>query len=139
MTLVEILCALVIITIPLVAMLGSFPVALQGVESGRQQSTAIFLAEQRLEQIRAWNVNLVAGQGFSTIANGTPSTAACCAAEGYNTIGGYGTYRRQVIVADGPTSTTKLIRAQVFYLPIVSNGVGPSEARVELSTMISSR
>src|SRR5438477_12957603 len=95
-TLVEILIAVALMMVGIVALMGWLPFAAQGLETGRRQSTAIFLAEQRLEQIKAWNESTAAGQGFASITNGSPSTAACCAAEAYNAVASYPLYRRQV-------------------------------------------
>jgi len=44
----------------------------------------VFLAEQKMEQIKAWALSKAPGQGFASIMNGNPSTADCCSAEGYN-------------------------------------------------------
>ena len=52
-TLAELLAAIVIIGIGLVAVGAGFDTAIQGIETGRQQTTATFLAEQRMEQIIA--------------------------------------------------------------------------------------
>lgn len=138
LTLAEILVAMAVITIALVVAMQWFPLGVQGVETGRQQSTAVFLAEQRLEQIKAWALSADSAQGLTTITAGNPSAAQCCAAEGYNAITGYGVYRRQVIVTD-PTATTKLVRVQVFYRPVTSQGVLAAEGQVEMATLLASR
>jgi len=141
--LVEILVAIAIIMIGLVAVMQWFPLGLQGVETGRQQSTAVFLGEQKIEQIKAWAQSACAGpptcptaQGFASITNGSPSTAPCCAAEGYNSIPGYPGFRRQVNVSDGPDGT-KQVQVQVFYRPLTSQGVGAVETRIQLVTLFS--
>src|SRR5712691_1248105 len=51
-TLAEILVACAIISVGLVAVATGFGFGVDGVEAGRQQSTAVFLAEQRLEQAK---------------------------------------------------------------------------------------
>jgi prepilin-type N-terminal cleavage/methylation domain-containing protein len=131
-TLIEVMIAAALILVGVVAVMAWLPLAAQGLETGRRQSTAIFLAEQRLELIKAWNASVAGGQGYASIANGTPSTAACCAAEAYNAINGYSTFRRQVNVTNGPTANTKNIQVQVFYRPLS----GASEARVDVQTLI---
>jgi prepilin-type N-terminal cleavage/methylation domain-containing protein len=52
MTVVEILIAVAIIGIGLVALSSAIPLAAYGIQEGKQLSTATFLANQRMEQIR---------------------------------------------------------------------------------------
>ena len=52
MTLAEVLVALPIITIGLIALLSAIPLSSYATQEGRQTSTATFLANQRLEQVR---------------------------------------------------------------------------------------
>ena len=52
MTLAEVLVALPIITIGLMALLSAIPLSTYATQEGRQTSTATFLANQRLEQVR---------------------------------------------------------------------------------------
>ena len=56
MTVAEVLIAVVIIGVGLVALSSAIPLAAYGIQEGNQLSTATFLANQRLEQIRnaAW-------------------------------------------------------------------------------------
>jgi prepilin-type N-terminal cleavage/methylation domain-containing protein len=53
MTVAEILVALVIISIGLVGLASVLPISSYGIQEGNQLSTAAFLAEQRLEEIKA--------------------------------------------------------------------------------------
>ena len=88
MTLAEVLVALPIITIGLLALLSSIPLSTYATQEGRQTSTATFLANQRLEQVRnaQWTatchvdpVTLVVGPGADVIDKvgvSAPSTAA---------------------------------------------------------------
>ena len=52
MTLAEVLVALPIITIGLLALLSAIPLSTYATQEGSQTSTATFLANQRLEQVR---------------------------------------------------------------------------------------
>ena len=52
MTVAEVLIAVVIIGVGLVALSSAIPLAAYGIQEGNQLSTATFLANQRLEQIR---------------------------------------------------------------------------------------
>ena len=75
-TLVELLVAVAILMIGLVAVMQWFPLGTAGVETGRRQSTGVFLAEQKIEQIKAWGLSTAANQGFTTvIAGGTCFTS----------------------------------------------------------------
>jgi prepilin-type N-terminal cleavage/methylation domain-containing protein len=61
MTVAEILVALVIISIGLVGLASVVPISSYGIQEGNQMSTAAFLAEQRLEQVKtaAWTASPV--------------------------------------------------------------------------------
>lgn len=63
MTLAEVLSALTVLSIGLVALISLLPLAGSGVHEGAHRSGAAFLATQRIEQIR-----LAVGSGVSTIA-----------------------------------------------------------------------
>ena len=52
MTVAEILVALVIISIGLLGLASVVPISSYGIQEGNQMSTAAFLAEQRLEQVK---------------------------------------------------------------------------------------
>lgn len=135
-TVAELLAAVVIISIGLIAVVAGFDTAIQAVESGRQQTTAAFLAEQRLEQIKATALGdpLVACMGFPNI------TTACFPAQAYNSIASAPGFRNTVTVTDYIVSGTivrKRVDVQVFYRPTVAWGVlNAAERSVLLSTLI---
>jgi len=52
MTIVEIMVAVAIIGVGLVALASAIPLGAYGVQEGHQLSTAVFLANQRMEQVR---------------------------------------------------------------------------------------
>ena len=150
-TLIEILVAVGILMIGLVAVMQWYPMGTAGVESGRRQSVAVFLAEQKIEQIKAWSLSTTAGQGFATVtAGGTCSTAANgpCRNDGLNTIPGYPEYSRTVCITPAPTTT--LVRVLANYRRVTDVGVftppaNPSclippppgqQVQVELATLI---
>jgi prepilin-type N-terminal cleavage/methylation domain-containing protein len=62
LTLAEVLAALSVLSIGLVAMISLLPLAGSGVQEGAQRSGAAFLAAQRLDQVR-----LAAGSGANLI------------------------------------------------------------------------
>jgi prepilin-type N-terminal cleavage/methylation domain-containing protein len=78
MSLAEILVASVIIAIGLVGLLSAVPLASYGIQEGRNLSTATFLANQRLEEVRnaAWTQNPAADKlGASASATVAPVAA----------------------------------------------------------------
>jgi prepilin-type N-terminal cleavage/methylation domain-containing protein len=135
-TLAELLAAVFVISVGLVAVGAGFATAIQGVETGRQQTTATFLAEQRMEQVRATALgnSLVACMGFANV------TAACFPAQAYASIANAPGYRSTVTVTDylvGANIARKRVDVEVFYQPIVAWGVQVSAERsVRLSTLI---
>lgn len=145
LTLIEILVAVALIMIGLVALLQWFPLGTQGMDTGRKQSTAVFLGEQQLEQIKAFALSAGAGQGWANLpANcGTPAPACNVAntpfvTQAFNTIPGYPEYSRTVILAAGPTpATTRLVRVQVGFRRVTEVGVFQGAANeVDLATVI---
>ena len=144
--LVEILIAVGIITVGLVAVMQAFPVGTQGMDVGRRQSTAVFLAEQKLDQIKAWALStqtVPVQQGFNTILPGGTCFNANnpCAQENFNTIAGYPDYSRIATVncpagppaGPCPTATTATVQVQVLY----RNSTGQDQ--VTLATLLSDR
>lgn len=122
--------AVSILMVGLVAVMQWFALGTSGVDTGRRQSTAVFLAEQKIEQIK----NSAASQGFATLVQG----GACCANEAFNTIPGYGDYSRTVTIANGPTATTKLVRVQVSYRRVTDRGT-QTGIGVDIPTLIAQR
>ena len=134
-TLAEVLIATAFVMVAFASVGVGFLRGTSSVETGRQQTTALYLAEQRLEQIKAWSLSTVAGQGFSSVATG----GACCGNDGYNTIASYGNYRRTVSVTSS-SSTNKVLSVSVFYFPVnPSGGHAGNERRVDVSTLITNR
>ena len=113
---------------------------IQGVETGRQQSTAIFLAQQRMDQVKA--AALIATE--PPLAN---VTAAAFPAEAYGTITGAAEVSPDrhpypyVGPAGGLPTGLQGIRVDVdvFYQPITARGVLTTERSVRLSNFLTSR
>lgn len=133
-TLVEVLISAAVLLTGMFAVLSAMAVGVGGVESGRRSSAAVFLAEQRMEQIRGFAVSTAAGQGFAAV------TAAAFPADNYNTMTGYGEFRRTVAIADDPggTADIKRVHVQVFYRPLSDGRLGP-ETSVSLETVLARR
>jgi type II secretory pathway pseudopilin PulG len=121
-TLVEVLVAVSIILVGLVSLLAVMPRSMGHIGQANFRTTAVFLAQERLEQVKnaVWTCfpSYADSQGLSNPATSAPrvSTATCAAPlpltitgntatvtfpdEGYNSIPGYPLYRRQVRIVD---------------------------------------
>jgi prepilin-type N-terminal cleavage/methylation domain-containing protein len=135
-TLAELMAAIVIIGIGLVAVGAGFDTAIQGIETSRQQTTATFLAEQRMEQVKAAALgnSLTACMGFLNI------TGVCFPAQAYASIPNAPGYRSTVTVTDylvAGSIARKRVDVEVFYRPVVAWGVlNTAERSVRISTLI---
>jgi type II secretory pathway pseudopilin PulG len=147
MTLAEVLVATFLIAIGLMALLAAAPLGIGGMETGRQQSTAIYLAQDKMERIKSWSLSISPNpvqQGFGTILPAGTCFAAgqgACATENYGTIAGYPGYRRVVTAqADPgtpapPNHTRTRVTVQVFYTPRGDNAQ-TTERQVSMSTVL---
>jgi type IV pilus assembly protein PilV len=131
-TLVEILIAVSVISLGLVGVAAGFLYAVGGLEAGRQQTTATFLAEQRIEQLKAQALN-----NFLNVTTGNYPNEAYGAI--YNNP--QPNYRRTVTIVDAPGGLldTKLVEVTVFYRPLVGFGVLAAERQVRLSALLTDR
>ena len=133
-TLVEILIAVSVISLGLVGVAAGFLYAVGGLEAGRQQTSATFLAEQRIEQLKAQALN-----NFLNVTTGNYPN------EAYGSISNNGNsqpnYRRTVTIVDAPGGLvdTKLVEVTVFYRPLVGFGVLAAERQVRLSALLTDR
>jgi prepilin-type N-terminal cleavage/methylation domain-containing protein len=138
-TLAEIVMACAVIGVGLVAASYAFTVGIQNVETGRQQSTALFLAEQRLEQVKAAASKATEPPLAFLVAGNFP-------AEAYGSISGATKYRRAVTFttltagALGTPSGGIRVDVDVFYQQITAQGVlSSTEKSVRLSHFFGSR
>jgi len=132
-TLAEVLITVAVIGIGLVAIAVGSGIATTSVETGRQQTTAVLLAEERIEQLRA-----------RILANfDDPAVAAGTTQEAYNALPNARAYRRQTIIGnldpDGNgVMDMKRVQVDVFYLPITDRGT-QAERRVTLVDVVTRR
>src|SRR5499427_589309 len=148
MSLAEILVASVIIAIGLVGLLSAVPVASYGIHEGRNLSTATFLANQRLEQVRnaAWTAT-PANDCLGTSASSTaaPSSTTCNGAtvttfaDETTVAAPYSDYSRTVRITDcGVTacgginnSDLRQVTVTVTYTPMTgAGGTGTSKSAI---------
>jgi type II secretory pathway pseudopilin PulG len=127
-TLAEILLACFLLGLGLVAAAGAFSVGLQGVEVGRQQSTAAFLAEQRIEQIKA-----------AALVNFTSVTTTSFPNEPYASILNAPGYRRTTTITPNPGGLANAVRVDVAVFWQQVGGAGVGERRVDLSVLLTTR
>jgi hypothetical protein len=116
---------------------------IEGVETGRQQSTALLLAEQRMDQVKAAALRATEPPlGYVTTAN-FPT-------EAYGAIppaAAFPKFRRTVTITPytGPAGGLPVgaqgvrVDVSVFYRQITAAGVPTTERRVQLSTFFASR
>lgn len=126
-TVLEIMVAAAVIAVALVALLSAMTYSTAGVEAGRQQSTAVFLAEQRLEQIR--------GTKYADVVSAV--------SKGYGALGDFPNaprFRGTVTITNDPggTAKTKLVEVSVFYRPVTAMGV-LAEREMRVSTLVADR
>jgi prepilin-type N-terminal cleavage/methylation domain-containing protein len=132
-TLAEVLVATFVLAIGLSAVATGFRYATSGIETGKGESTAAFLTEQRLEQLKA-----LALTNWTNVALNAGTTT-----EAYGTIANASAYRRVTTITDSPggtcTANCKLVQVSVFYKPVTGQGQLDQERRVDVITMLASR
>jgi Tfp pilus assembly protein PilV len=133
-SLAEVLVSSSLLILTIAAVFSSLAYGVTGVEYSRESSTAVFLAEQRLEQIRAYAVSSAGTQGFTNL------TTTAFPAEAYGSISGYANFRRTVSLTTNAGGNADLILVQVTvaYRPTSTKGFG-SETTTTLTTLVSRR
>lgn len=138
-SLVEILVATSVLAIGLVAVLTGFQYATGSVETGRGETIATFLAEERIESLKSL-----------ALADWTsPLLAAGVTREAYGSIPNAPGHRRDTAIDDyggddctdaAPAAVTcKRVRVTVQYRPVAGAGGTQGERRVELLTVLVAR
>jgi prepilin-type N-terminal cleavage/methylation domain-containing protein len=139
-TIVEILIAVAIIGVGLVALSSAIPIAAYGIQEGSQLSTATFLANQRLEQVR--NAQWRATPAKDTLGLSASDTTAPAGDGGVTTFpdespvdAPYGAYTRTVRItscgeAPGCSGIVdaglRQVTVTVSYRPMTGIGVAPA-------------
>jgi prepilin-type N-terminal cleavage/methylation domain-containing protein len=169
LSLVEVLAAIALVGIGLTGLFAVVPISTYGIQEGSQLSTATFLAEQRLEEVRSamWQasvpahdcigVGAVSAPTSNSCTRATPtlctSGAPCVTYPDETSVPGYPGYRRTVRVIDcagapgcgtAPHTVTdanlRLVTVSVGYRPM--SGVGaPSTGTksVDLHLLVAKR
>jgi len=162
MTLAEVLVALPIITIGLLALLSAIPLSTYAIQEGSQTSTATFLANQRLDQVRnaQWLATCPATVdtlGVSASSTAAPTDGAVTTFADENPMAApYAAYTRQVRITDSVASTTvcnvatgaitgtyglRTVTVTVTYRPLSATGTSaaPSSRAVAVNMQIAQR
>jgi type IV pilus modification protein PilV len=161
MTLAEVLVALPIITIGLLALLSVIPLSTYAIQDGSQTSTATFLANQRLDQVR--NAQWMAtcpptpdALGVSASSAVAPTSGGTTTFADENSIAApYAAYTRQVRITESVASTTvcgvtgaitgtyglRTVTVTVTYRPLSATGTSaaPSSRSVAVNMQIAQR
>jgi prepilin-type N-terminal cleavage/methylation domain-containing protein len=138
-TLVEVLAAVAVIAIALVAMMTAVHHGLSGIDIGRAESTALFLVEDKLEELRS--VALV-DWANAALAPGT-MVEYCQLSGGCTPTSTPTSFRRTTTVhagGEGPCSADcKIVNVSVAYRPVTMLGQLDQERRVDVQAMFASR
>lgn len=166
-TVAEVLIAAVVVTIALVALANVVPLASYGVREGNQLSTANFLADQRLEQVKGlpWvstPANDCLGVSTGNAAPAVPGGASCKlggttvsggnalpweADEAAGSIAGFPGYSRAVRVTDCAVAACagiadarmRRVTVTVTYTPLAAAGVAATPKSAQAEMIVSRR
>ena len=87
-TIIEVLVAIVFVSVGIVAVLSSLSAGVSGVDRGRRSTTALFLSEQRMEQIKGFALSKNPVQGWANVGSPTSRQKPTAPSRGTPTIGG---------------------------------------------------
>lgn len=152
MTLAEILVAIVIIGVGLAALASAIPISTYGIQEGSQLSTATFLANQRLEQVRyaVWSENpAVDNLGVSASSTSAPASGGTTTFPDESALAPpYAQYGRTVRITDCSTGggcqsivSDKLrqVTVTVSYRPLTGVGQATAVKPVVVTMLIARR
>lgn len=166
LTVAEILVALFVIGVGLVGLLTVVPLATYGVQEGNQLSTATFLADQKLEEIRSavWgtvpppvNDNDCLGVGPAVAPTSTTCTrtaptacvsgATCVTFTDEPAVPGHPSYSRTARITNcaltpcaGITDANlRLVTVSVSYTPLTGAGVATAPKTVKVTLLVAKR
>jgi hypothetical protein len=154
-TVAEVLIAAAILGLGLAALMGVVPVASYGIQDGNQTSTGTFLAQQRLEQVRAaaWTATSdCVGLSPDAASPPAPSGSTCGGATTPTfpdeaAVAGFAQYARSVRITDcGVTpcglvthAAMRLVTVTVTYRPLSAAGGSNANTSVTLEWLVAQR
>lgn len=132
--LVETLVAAALLSIVMAAALAALASGTQALAFGERETAAIFLAEEKLERIRAWARSAAPGQGFASLADGTCAAPpdGPCGPEEPGGASGHADVRRVARLA-AVSPTLQLVEVEVTY------GIPTAPRHVTLATLVAAR
>jgi len=146
MTVVEVMVAVVILGVGLAALSSAIPIAAYGIQEGNQLSTAVFLANQRMEQVRnsTWQASPAVDKlGVSASSTSAPVSGEVTTFPDESSVAApYTGYRRTVRICDvgvgwcnGTVYTgLRQVTVTVSYRPMT--GVGVAAASTTKSAIV---
>jgi prepilin-type N-terminal cleavage/methylation domain-containing protein len=121
-TMVELMVAMVLMAIALVAVAASIPYALYGVTASGFQTTATLLAQEAIERTRAADYASMASLSFDGSSGALP--ADCDSDTNFRAVAGFDGFKRCVAIqASSPTATTSTITVAVDFSGSVPNPI----------------
>ena len=153
MTVPEILAAVVVIMVALVALASAIPISAYGLQEGSQLTTATFLANQRLEQVKLkeWTVKQdVDAVGVSASATAAPVSGATTTFPDENPVAApYTQFTRTVRITDCGTGAgcggvvdpwLRQVTVTVSYRPLTGQGqAAAGSTKSAIVTLVVSR
>jgi prepilin-type N-terminal cleavage/methylation domain-containing protein len=120
MTLIELMVAMVLMTIALLALAASIPYAMYGVVASGFQTTATLLAQEAIERTKAADYGSISALSF----DGSSGTLPTDCTSGLRTVAGFAGFSRCVAVQVGtPTTLTTTITAVVEFSGTIPNPI----------------
>lgn len=121
-TMVELMVAMILMGIALLALAASFPYAMYGVVASGFQTTATLLAQEAIERAKAADYGSIASLSFDGSSGTLPTD--CNGLGNFRAVTTYSGFSRCVAVQPGtPTSTTTTITVAVEFSGSVPNPI----------------
>lgn len=121
-TIIELMVAMVLMAIALLALAASIPYALYGVVASGFQTTATLLAQEAIERTRAADYASMGSLSFDGSSGSLP--ADCSSDASFRSVSGFAGFKRCVgIQAASPTATTSTITVAVDFSGSVPNPI----------------
>jgi type II secretory pathway pseudopilin PulG len=121
-SMVELMVAMILMAIALLALAASFPYAMYGVVASGFQTTATLLAQEAIERAKAADYGSIASVSFDGSSGTLPPN--CNGSGNFRSVPAYSGFTRCVAVQTGsPTSTTTTITAVVEFSGSVPNPI----------------
>jgi len=139
-TLAEVLAAMSLIAVALLATTAALQYGLSGIEIGRGESSAVLLIEHKLEELKAVALVTWADPALEPACCGCPPTGGASRCSAMPTPAAF---RRTTTITAGSgghcTAECKFVMVSVFYRPITVLGQLNAERRVDVGAIFVAR